>query len=454
MSIRYSEKSLLETIRAGLLKGPDAHVVAFPSISLKAASPKEASPADIYEILPHGNYYQHYSRSNKMAKPGTFTVHADTAGTGLPSIINFYCRIYPGTKVYPNDNPSLRERWYTEIVGALTTTRGIKSLHLEFPEGMGNVQVLDDFIKTYALNGGGQLDIHIYGGEPRTPPTSLSLGGGLSARADTVPILEFSDEQLVNEILYEVDIVRYTIWKPAAPEPPSSLHSLPPLLTYFPPGWQFFTDDDQIRELAVQVYSGLAPVWDSAELYPPRQDIFNAFTYLQGVAPRVVILGQDPYHGPGQAHGLSFSVNMGVAIPPSLRNIYKALENDADIVPRFVAPRHGNLLKWAEQGVVMLNSSLTVLRGQANCHQRIWERFTDRLIWLLASKYQNLVFVLWGTSAKAKRTLISSNGHLILEYNHPSPMVKNNDFATGCKHFSQINRFLQEKGFSSISWTL
>jgi uracil-DNA glycosylase len=204
----------------------------------------------------------------------------------------------------------------------------------------------------------------------------------------------------------------------------------------------------------VEVYSALAPVWDNPELYPARSDIFNAFSYLQGQVPRVVILGQDPYHGPGQAHGLSFSVNPGIAIPPSLRNIYKALENDADLMPVFRAPRHGHLLKWAEQGVIMLNSSLTVLRGQANCHQKIWDRFTDRLIWLIASKYQNVVFVLWGTAAKSKRTLISSNGHLILEYNHPSPMVKNNDFATGCKHFSQINRFLQEKGIPAIDWTL
>lgn len=204
---------------------------------------------------------------------------------------------------------------------------------------------------------------------------------------------------------------------------------------------------DYMQDLALFLRARRAA---GAAVYPPPGDIFRAFwaTPLQNV--RVVILGQDPYHNSGQAHGLCFSVNPGVAAPPSLRNIYRELQSDLATAP----VDHGCLLSWAERGVLLLNSVLTVEQSRPGSHQgKGWERFTDRVVECLSEGDRPLVFMLWGAQAQKKGLGIDSSRHLVLAAPHPSPLSAYRGFF-GCRHFSQANRFLREHGRSAIDWQL
>jgi uracil-DNA glycosylase len=187
-------------------------------------------------------------------------------------------------------------------------------------------------------------------------------------------------------------------------------------------------------------------------VFPPFDQVFEAFCHTRFDGVRVVIMGQDPYHGPGQAHGLSFSVPKGVPIPPSLVNIYKELVEDVGIEK----PTHGCLLDWAKQGVLLLNATLTVRSGQAKSHYgRGWETFTDRVVELLSKRADPLVFLLWGKSAYEKFDQVKgANGeHLVLTAPHPSPLSAHAGFL-GCRHFSKANEFLKEKGKGLIDWAI
>lgn len=187
------------------------------------------------------------------------------------------------------------------------------------------------------------------------------------------------------------------------------------------------------------------------EIYPPGPLIFNAFNTTDFDAVKVVILGQDPYHGAGQAHGLSFSVQTGVKPPPSLVNIYKEIESDLGIkMPR----GNGNLTHWAQQGVLLLNASLTVRADQPNSHAGIgWHAFTDEVIRILSEKKENLVFLLWGNFAKEKAQYIDDNKHLVLKAAHPSPFAADKGFF-GCRHFSKTNEYLTKKGKEPVDWLI
>lgn len=185
-------------------------------------------------------------------------------------------------------------------------------------------------------------------------------------------------------------------------------------------------------------------------IYPRGPEFFAALNHTPFEKVKVVILGQDPYHGPGQAHGLCFSVKPGVAIPPSLLNIYKELKSDLGIEP----PKHGNLESWADQGVLLLNATLSVQAGQAGSHQgKGWEQFTDAIIHKLNDERENLVFVLWGSYAQKKGAFIDTSKHLVLKGPHPSPLSAHRGFL-GCKHFSKINEYLKSKGQTPIDWRL
>jgi len=186
------------------------------------------------------------------------------------------------------------------------------------------------------------------------------------------------------------------------------------------------------------------------EIYPPGPDIFNAFEHTPFDKVRVVILGQDPYHGPGQAHGLSFSVRPGVRVPPSLQNMFKEIEGSLGI-PR---PDHGCLTPWADRGVLLLNAVLTVEAGQAASHQgKGWEGFTDAAIDALNRQRDGLVFLLWGSHAQKKGQLIDEKRHLILRSVHPSPLSAHRGFL-GCGHFAKANAYLQSHGEAPIDWSL
>lgn len=213
-----------------------------------------------------------------------------------------------------------------------------------------------------------------------------------------------------------------------------------------------------------QWFQGLSPVleaekfeklWDMLELseeevYPPKESIFSAFQATPLEQVKVVLLGQDPYHGEGQANGLAFSVSRGVKLPPSLRNIYKELQEDCGIS----MPEHGDLTSWAKQGVLLLNTSLTVEMGKAGSHRNLgWEEVTDSAISLVNQKENPVVFILWGNHAHAKQSLITNPLHLILTSAHPSPLSAYRGFF-GCKHFSKTNEFLKNNGETPIQWDI
>ena len=186
-------------------------------------------------------------------------------------------------------------------------------------------------------------------------------------------------------------------------------------------------------------------------IYPPSSLIFNALNTTPLNQVKVVIIGQDPYHGPNQAHGLSFSVQRGVALPPSLRNIFHELHTDLGVP----IPKHGDLTHWAEQGVLLLNSVLTVEAGQPTSHQkRGWEDFTDHVIDVLNQQREHIVFILWGAYAQRKGQRIDPNKHLILKAAHPSPLAANRGGFFGCKVFSKSNNYLKQNGIEPIDWQL
>lgn len=184
-------------------------------------------------------------------------------------------------------------------------------------------------------------------------------------------------------------------------------------------------------------------------IYPPQKDVFNAFRLTELGEVKVVILGQDPYHGPHQAHGLSFSVLPGVAVPPSLVNIYKELVTD---IPGFERPAHGFLESWARQGVMLLNTVLTVEAGKAHSHARFgWETFTDNVIAAINEHREGVVFLLWGSHAQKKGSIIDPKRHHVLKAPHPSPLSAHRGFF-GCGHFSKTNQLLEDQGEKPIDW--
>ena len=194
----------------------------------------------------------------------------------------------------------------------------------------------------------------------------------------------------------------------------------------------------------------LASEYRARDIFPPMNDIFNAFRFCPYEKVKVVILGQDPYHGEGQAHGLAFSVKKGVEPPPSLKNIFKELTDDVGVAP----PSHGCLESWAKQGVFLLNTALTVRKGQPLSHRgKGWETFTDHVISILSKRDKPMVFLLWGSNARSKKPLIDRTKHLVLEAPHPSPLSAFAGFF-GCKHFSKANAFLREKGETPVDWSI
>lgn len=214
--------------------------------------------------------------------------------------------------------------------------------------------------------------------------------------------------------------------------------------------WDKLLKDEFQKEYYLKLRQILAHEYRTQIIYPDMYDIFNALKYTSYSDVKVVILGQDPYHGPGQAHGLCFSVKKGVQPPPSLQNIFKEIQSDLGIAP----PNHGELTAWAQRGVLLLNTALTVRAGQANSHKDLgWAIFTDRVIELLNERENPIVFLLWGANARQKAALITNPAHLKLTCPHPSPLSAFNGFF-GCKHFSKANEFLTAHGMEEIDWSI
>ncbi|APD95010.1 uracil-DNA glycosylase [Alteromonas mediterranea] len=214
--------------------------------------------------------------------------------------------------------------------------------------------------------------------------------------------------------------------------------------------WQSALGNEKQKEYFVELLARVKQAREAGSvIYPPQPDVFNALKYTPLDKVNVVILGQDPYHGPNQAHGLCFSVQAGVKTPPSLKNMYKELLTDID---GFVEPNHGTLTSWAEQGVLLLNTVLTVEQGKAHSHAKWgWETFTDKVIDVVNANCENVVFLLWGSHAQKKGKHIDREKHKVLHAPHPSPLSAHRGFL-GCKHFSQTNEYLVEKGKTPINW--
>lgn len=215
--------------------------------------------------------------------------------------------------------------------------------------------------------------------------------------------------------------------------------------------WHACLEKELTKPYVQQLKGFLEKEIKNRQIFPPEKEIFSAFRMTPFSSVKVIILGQDPYHGFGQAHGLCFSVKRGVSVPPSLKNIYKELQQDLGIPP----PQHGDLSSWAKQGVLLLNSTLTVESGKPQSHAaRGWEQFTDAVIHSLCQKKEPLVFLLWGRSAKEKAKILweTKHKHKVLTAAHPSPFSAKNFL--GCRHFSQTNTFLKEWGKEPICWNL
>ncbi len=214
--------------------------------------------------------------------------------------------------------------------------------------------------------------------------------------------------------------------------------------------WDNLLGDEFQKEYYLKLRRILAKEYQTTTIYPDMYDIFNALKYTDYPDVKAVILGQDPYHGVGQAHGLCFSVRKGVEPPPSLKNIFKEIQDELGIAP----PNHGELTKWAKEGVLLLNTALTVRAGMANSHRGLgWEILTDRIIELLNEREEPIVFLLWGANAKQKSALITNPQHLVLKCAHPSPLSAYNGFF-GCGHFKMCNDFLTSVGRTPIDWSL
>ncbi|MBC6309384.1 uracil-DNA glycosylase [Listeria sp. FSL L7-1582] len=214
--------------------------------------------------------------------------------------------------------------------------------------------------------------------------------------------------------------------------------------------WDTLLKEEFTKDYYLKLRAFLKVEYGNQKVYPDMYDIFNALKYTAYKDVKVVILGQDPYHGAGQAHGMSFSVKSGVRTPPSLINMYKELADDLGLV----IPNNGYLLPWARQGVLLLNTVLTVREGKPNSHaNQGWEKFTDTIISLLGQKTEPVVFLLWGNNAKSKQVLLRNPNHLILTSVHPSPLSANRGFM-GCQHFSKANQYLTQNGVVPIDWQI
>lgn len=214
--------------------------------------------------------------------------------------------------------------------------------------------------------------------------------------------------------------------------------------------WKSFFKDEIQKDYFTKLMQEVENEYESSVCFPPKDLIFNAFDKCNLNGLKVVIIGQDPYHGAGEANGLCFSVNDGIKIPPSLRNIFAEINADFDSI---FLPTNGNLERWAQQGILLLNASLTVRKDEANSHKHLkWNIFTDNVINYISDNCNNIVFLLWGSFAQKKGNKINREKHLVLECGHPSPLSANRGFWFGNKHFSQTNTYLKSIGKMPIEW--
>ncbi len=438
----------------------------------------ESREPNLYKLfldLPYANVYAKHKQTGKKWKPGSFEI---MKGDG-PNVIVIFARMYSGCSAYPGDDEGKRKIWFQKALDSLTTYTDLESL--AFDEGIGYLDgngskeeyqnLVSDFLKIYNLRNKIELKISLYSNNDQVCPKKKTLFFKKKTETDATEEVIKTEKRLgmVNKptvsklVFYETDFFKYKLKDSdnsgnsgnsgnSDNKEQSSvgiLRSIP-----FDQSWRWILLDAQAAKYLSDVENKLGPILLDNDTFPVKEEIFEAFNACPFNKLKVVILGQDPYPTRGNAHGLSFSVREGVKVPRSLSNIYNAIVNDEG-VPGFVKPKHGNLIKWAEQGILLLNSGLTVKEGSINCgcHVPIWSNFTDRVIQMISDKTTNVAFVLWGAKAKAKAKLINASKHMIFEYHHPTAR-NNNTFVSSCKHFGEINKYLSIHKKQPIDWSL
>lgn len=456
----------------------EKHICLIQCVSEKDV--KSKLEPNLYRILakfPHGNSYQVHKQTGSKFRIGTVKTFGD--GKEQRYVTVLFTSFYPGVSKFPNDSLPKRKEWFKSALTELGSVRDLGSI--AFDQGnlfldSGNDmteyrQLLSDFEATYELNTGSRITIVIYndpatirpntgGGEdvarkrPAFVPTAAPAAPKVANKTSiTIVKKDVGDAPLDLATIKCTDPTEYTLDDFCKHVIVADLDAKKTLLELdIDPSWNSVFSDPVLRSNIDAVQKKLGDEIYSNTTFPAPDEIFNAFNYCKLNALSVVILGQDPYPTRGNAHGLSFSVKMGVAIPKSLHTIYSALENDDKIVPTFKKPKHGCLTKWAQQGVLLLNAALTVKEGTPESHLAEWVPATDRIIQLISQKTSNVVFILWGAKAKAKKKLINALNHCILEYNHPSSQVAGNTFGKSCKNFSEANDYLTSHGKKVIDW--
>lgn len=394
----------------------DGNLICFPALSQKKIKDTDYQYIkDAYARNPSADYYKEHSLG-KRGTLGTISIQGP--------IINFFVKTYlKDDCVYPNDNVTCRREHIRTCLNELCK-KYVKTIHLQLPVSDEHVAdfkiLLEDFISSYKLKNKKDVTVNLYTCTSTVKPKIQRLV--ITGNVDDI-------EELSEDSLFEYRVKRKGL---AAQFPEDS-------------PYDYIINDSIIEAELKKITKSVT----KTPYFPKPDEVFNAFTLCKDC--KVVIVGQDPYHTPGKAHGLAFSVNKNVTIPPSLKTIYKAIKNTCDFEP----PKHGCLTPWAERGVLLLNMALTVEPKKAGSHLDLWEIFTQRVIHLLSSEKENIVFVLWGSrSRKLKGHIKNKKNHCILEFNHPSPMVRNNTFDTECTHFRDINDYLEDHGIGKIDWTL
>lgn len=366
-------------------------------------------------------------------------------------IVNMCVRKYGGCDEMPGDLASDRKKWldncFLEFQSKFTDIDAIAFFNLG-----ENELAIEFFAQNYQLNNKKsirKITLYTDSGFNKSWLVLKNLDDKKRTEKDnkqSLPTMEkrldISNQDLIlDHVFEESEIVTF---KKKVAKKTTSLFDVP-----YHASWKsVFENTDVIKQLT-SVDRKLKSELGSDTVYPKFEEIFNAFQYTTLPGLKAIILGQDPYHTRGAAHGLSFSIMKGNKVQPSVKNIFKALENDAEL--DFVTPTHGCLVSWAEQGVLLLNCALTVRDGKPNSHAKEWATFTDALISMISKQKSNLVFFLWGRFAQKKKDLIVGE-HLVLEYTHPSSMSRT-DFGK-CRHFSECNKYLKKHHDTEIDWSL
>jgi uracil-DNA glycosylase len=495
-STQFNEK------KGKLSEATEKYICCIACCTEKNINPKkEPNLSKLWDDLPYANAYAKHKQTGVKWKPGSVEFFTEP---GKPNVIVIFARMYSGQNGLPGDDSIKRRSWFHKALETLTTYSDLTSL--AFNKGVGYLDgnnsrkeyndLIEDFSKIYRLRNGRAIDISLYVNDEQVKPQkkgfsfkkkSTTLKSSLS-EVETIKRLGLNNGPTISDIsFYENDFYRFklkesaeateaseasteaeteaeaeaeakateetSIEAEASTEAEASIGSILRSIP-FDQSWRWLLLDPKASKYLSNVEDKLSTVLLEDDTFPVKEEIFNAFNCCPFNKLKVVIIGQDPYPTRGNAHGLSFSVKPGVKIPRSLSVIYNAIVNDEEVTD-FVKPKHGSLLKWSEQGVLLLNTALTVKEGSKNCgcHVPIWSKFTDRIIELISEKTTGVAFVLWGGKAKAKSKLVNKSKHMVFEYHHPTAR-NNNTFATKCKHFSEINRYLKTKGKKEVDWQI